>query len=352
MITRRTLILPIALMFGASLLVSGSPTLADKGAKIWPQPDWEVSTPEAQGLSGSKLEKLKALFEEKKSQAALVIRHGKIVAEWYWDGKDKDTKFQAFSVTKSIASTGIGLLVKDGKVKLEQSASDFIPEWKNDSRKDITVRHLITMSSGLANKDNTIIMQGQQLAKSIALPVEKPAGTLWNYNNGACNTLSQVITAASGQEMNDFLTERLYKPLGITNFEMDKSEGKTLAYMGLHISARELAKIGYLFLHDGKWKKKSLLPKGWTEAATNTSQELNKDYGYLWWVRTKNADPNLPKDSYNAVGFGGQFLSVFPSQDMIVVRLTSVLQGNASNVDGDAFARVVLAALEETPTTK
>jgi CubicO group peptidase (beta-lactamase class C family) len=328
------------------MLTTGDAAYADKSAKVWPQPEWAVSTPEAEGMSSAKLEKLKALFEEKKTQGALVIRHGKIVAEWYWDSKDKDTQFQAFSVTKSIASTAIGMLIKDGKVKLEQPASDFIPEWKNDDRKDITIRHLITMTSGLANKDGTIINKPEQLSKSIALPLEHKPGTAWNYNNGACNTLSQVISAASGKEMNDFLTERLYKPLGITNFVMDKSSGKTLAFMGLHTSARELAKIGYLFLHDGKWKGKTLLPKGWVQEATTTSQELNKEYGYLWWVRTKTSASDLPKDSYNAVGFGGQFLSIFPSQDIIVVRFTSYFLGNNSEIDGDAFARVVLAALE------
>lgn len=348
MFTRRTVLCGVALFCFTSLVHARSH--ADKIAKIWPQPDWATSAPEAEGVSSAGLEKLKALFTEKKSQAALVIRHGKIVAEWYWDGKDKDSRFQAFSVTKSIASAAIGLLVKDGKVKLEQSASDFIPEWKNDERKEITVRHLVTMTSGLANNDGAIFGQKDQLGKSIALAPVKKAGTLWNYNNGACNALSQVISAASGKEMNDFLTERLYKPLGITNFEMDKSDGKTLAYMGMHSSARELAKFGYLFLRDGKWKKKSLLPKGWVAEATNTSQELNKDYGYLWWVRTKSDDPNLPKDSYSAVGFGGQYISVFPSQDLIVIRLTSVLQGNASNVDADAFARLALAALEPSAT--
>src|SRR5579871_4037728 len=240
--TRRTCAVRVSLIVcGLILLAVKGDLLADGRAKIWPLPDWAVSSPEQEGLSSAKLEKLKALFAEKKTQAALVIRHGKIVAEWYWDGKDKSTQFQAFSVTKSIASTAIGMLVKDRKVKLEQPASDFIPEWKDDDRKGITIRHLITMSSGLANKDNTIIMHDDQMPKSIALPLEARPGTAWNYNNGACNTLGQVISAASGKEMNDFLTERLYKPLGITNFVMDRSGGKTLAYMGLHINARDLA---------------------------------------------------------------------------------------------------------------
>src|SRR5262249_53593490 len=148
-----------------------------------------------------------------------------------------------------------------------------------------------------------------------------PAGTFWDYNNVACDTLSQVITRASGEEMADFLKHRLYDPLGVKNYTMDKSAGKTLAYMGLHISARELAKIGYLFLHKGQWNGKRLLDESWVRVATATSQDLNKDYGFLWWVRTNTKETDLPKDSYSAVGLFGNYLSVFPSQDMIVVRL-------------------------------
>jgi CubicO group peptidase (beta-lactamase class C family) len=314
---------------------------APRPKPVFPGAEWEVSTPAAEGVSAEKLDALKALLTEKKTQAAVVIRHGKIVAEWYWDGKDKDSRIQAFSVTKSIASAGIGLLVKDGKVKLDQPAADFIPEWKGDARKEITVRHLITMTSGLENKDNGILFQKDQLGKSIALPLGAQPGTVWNYNNGACNTLSQIISAASGKEMGEFLNERLYGPLGIANAKMDASDGKTLAYMGLNVTARDLARFGCLFLHEGRWKKKALLPKGWVAESSTTSQERNKDYGYLWWVRTRTADPKLPKDSYSAVGFGGQYLSIFPSQDLIVVRLTSRLEAGA-NIDGDALARAAL----------
>lgn len=342
--TRRRLLGGLALcglwVLGGGAIAGGAP----KPKPVFPGAEWEVSTPAAEGVSAEKLDALKALLAEKKTQAALVIRHGKIVAEWYWDGKDKDSRIQAFSVTKSIASTAIGLLVKDGKVKLDQPAADFIPEWRGDDRKAITVRHLITMSSGLENRDSGILFQKDQLGKSIALPLGAKPGTVWNYNNGACNTLSQIVSAASGKEMGEFLSERLYQPLGIAHATMDASDGKTLAYMGLNVTARDLARVGCLFLHDGRWQRKTLLPKGWVAEASSTSQELNKDYGYLWWVRTRTADPKLPKDSYSAVGFGGQYLSIFPSQDLIVVRLTSRLEAGA-NIDGDALARAALDAI-------
>ena len=333
------------LTFALALRAQAAP---EKGKRVWPIPDWAVSTPEAEGMSSEKLEALKTYFETHKSRAALVIRHGKIVAEWYWDGKDKDSTFQAYSVTKSLSSTAIGLLVKDGKVKLEQSASDFIPEWKSDDRKEITVRHLISMDSGLANQDGGIFMHNEQLKLSVALPAAHKPATVWNYNNGACNTLSQIITKAAGKEMGEFLEQRLYKPLGITHAKMDRNSDQTLAYMGLNINARDLAKVGYLFLNKGQWKGKRILPECWILQATTASQELNKAYGFLWWVRTYTENPKLPKDSYQAIGLYGNYLSVMPSQDLIVVRLIGTAMNLAnSDVDGDAFAQMALDAIKE-----
>ena len=103
-----------------SVLILCLPSFASSGGnkakRAWPNPDWQVSSPAAEGLSASKLEELKKYFGEHQSEEALVIRHGKLVAEWYWGDANRDTKIQAFSVTKSISSTGIGLLLKDKKL--------------------------------------------------------------------------------------------------------------------------------------------------------------------------------------------------------------------------------------------
>ena len=99
-----------------------------KPKRTWPNPDWQTSNPAAEGLSADKLDELKKYFGEHKSEEALVIRHGKIVAEWYWGDKTADSKIQAFSVTKSISSTAIGILVKDNKLSLDQKAADFVPD--------------------------------------------------------------------------------------------------------------------------------------------------------------------------------------------------------------------------------
>src|ERR1700722_11273582 len=114
--------------------------------------DLETATPESQGMSSEKLALAKAFLGEHDTRAALVLRHGKIVAEWYWDGSGPDSDFDIQSSTKSVFSTAIGLLVDDGKLKLEDPACKWIPEWREDGRKDITIYQLVNMISGLSGK--------------------------------------------------------------------------------------------------------------------------------------------------------------------------------------------------------
>ncbi|MES4793143.1 MAG: serine hydrolase, partial [Chloroflexota bacterium] len=312
----------------------------------WPAPDWEVATPASQGVSEAGLEMLRDYFGKRGTRAALVIRHGRIIGEWYWDSSGPTTLFPVYSVTKSVASTAVGLLITDGKLKLEQSAADFLPAWRGDDRKAITVRHLVTMTSGLRKKEPELFSQPDQLQFALAQPLDHKPGEFWDYNNVACNTLSGVIAAASGMEMADFLQKRLYGPLGMTHLTMDKSGPSTLAYMGLHISARDLARFGYLFLNRGRWRGKPLLPETWVREATTTSQSLNKSYGYLWWTYAPGTTEGVPSDAYSARGLFGNDLLVIPSQDLIVVRLigNGTFDGS-TNVNMDEYARLALKAL-------
>jgi N-acyl-D-amino-acid deacylase len=333
----------IALALGLLLL----PSATTFGQRV-PAEDWETATPESQGISPQKLERLRRYFEERKTRAALVIRNGYIVGEWYWDGSTPDTRFQVYSVTKSFSSAAVGLLLRDRKLKLDQSAADFIPAWRRDDRSKITLRHLLTMTSGL--KETLPFGRRDQTAYAIEQPLEKPPGTFWAYNNGANQTLSQVVETASGKELSAFLQERLYQPLGMKSPRMDMSNGKALAYMGLNIHARDLAKFGWLYLNGGVWNGKRLLDADFVRDSVTASQELNPAYGYLWWVRSRTQNPRMPRDSYSAVGLFGNYLSVFPSQKMIVVRLIGFGRGSGSDVNADEFAQLALEAIER-PTT-
>jgi N-acyl-D-amino-acid deacylase len=313
-----------------------------------PDGEWQSATPESQGVSSQKLERLRQYFETRKTRAALVIRNGYIIGEWYWDGTNPDTRFQVYSVTKSFSSAAVGLLLRDRKLRLDQPAADFIPEWRGDDRRKITVRHLLTMTSGLRN--TLPFGRPDQTAYAIQQPLEKPPGTVWAYNNGANQTLAQVVQAASGKELSAFLQERLFDPLEMKSPRMDKSNGKALAYMGLNIHARDLAKFGWLYLNGGVWNGKRLLDADFVRDSVTASQELNPEYGYLWWVRSRTQNPRMPPDSYSAVGLFGNYLSVFPSQKMVVVRLIGFGRGSGSDVNADEFARLALEAIERPVT--
>jgi CubicO group peptidase (beta-lactamase class C family) len=331
------------------LLISNARSKADDTARVWPVPDWAVATPESQGVDAAKLDKLREYLEKQLTREALVIRHGRIVGEWYWRDATKDTKLQVYSVTKSISSTAVGLLIDDGKLKLEQSASDLIPAWKTDDRKNITIRQLVSMTSGIKLEQYDYFLSTDQLKKSLEQPLSSPPGTKWAYNNLACNCLSEIVPKASGLELSDFLQKRLYDPLGIKNVVMDKKAGRTLAYMGLNITARDLARIGYLFINKGTWNGKRILSENWIKQATSTSQSLTPGYGFLWWVHTNNKQTDEePSDSYEAIGLYGNYLCVFPSQDMIVVRLVGTGSGQSSDVDRFEMKKLALAALKDS----
>jgi CubicO group peptidase (beta-lactamase class C family) len=299
--------------------------------RVWPVPDWVTATPDSQGVLPDKLEALRAFCEERKSRVLLVIRHGRIVGEWYWDNTEKETVLPVYSVTKSIASTAAGFLVDDGKMKLDQPAADFFPEWRNDDRKAITVRHLLSMTSGLKNEELGYFLKRNQLQQTLEQTLTDPPGTKWNYNNLACNALSGVVRKASGEELSAFLLRRLFEPLGIKNVKMDRSGDDATAYAGLRMSARDLAKIGYLFLNKGLWNGKRLLSETWVRQATKASQDLNEGYGLLWWVCPPGAS-RAPKDAFFASGLFGNYLWVFPSKELIVIRLIGWGRGKESDM--------------------
>jgi CubicO group peptidase (beta-lactamase class C family) len=337
--TGRLLLILICLCCLQCRLVADQP-------RVWPAPDWQTAMPETQGIDKEKLEALRAFCEERKSRGLLVIRHGKIVGEWYWDGTEKETLLPVFSVTKSVTSTAVGFLVDEGKVKLDQPAADFFPEWKDDDRKGITVGHLLSMTSGLKREELGYFLGRDQIQSTLKQTLADPPGTKWEYNNLACNALSGIVRKASGQELSAFLQSRLYDPLGIKHVKMDKSGENATAHAGLRITPRELAKIGYLFLNKGQWDGKRLLSEKWVAEATKPSQELNPVYGLLWWLSPQLLR-QVPPDGFYANGLFGNYLEVFPSKDLIVVRLIGWGRGAGSEMSPFELAERAAAVVKD-----
>jgi CubicO group peptidase (beta-lactamase class C family) len=174
-------------------------------------------------------------------------------------------------------------------------------------------------------------------------------GTHWEYSDPATAHLALAFAHITGQEMNQYLTECVLDPIGIENLSWDVQGGSgvlgphTNAHTGIHVSARELVRFGYLMLRGGRWNGRQLVPKWWIEMATRTSQDLNPQYGYTWWVNTDGTcRPDLPHDAFRLSGYRSNLCFIVPSMDLVVARVGSGPPSwNARELLGDIVAAII-----------
>jgi CubicO group peptidase (beta-lactamase class C family) len=296
------------------------------------------------------------------SWAIVIIRHGHLVREFYTFNVLLPTRFDIWSGTKSFTGTAWGLLLDDSRrgrlsrgggprrqqVNLDSPAYAYIPEGHplTDPRKEgITVRHLLTMTSGIPGEETGVIgiptATGEgpfehalgrcpnRYGRSVATLAAEP-GTRWDYSDPAFAHLALAFAHITGQEMSDWMQERILAPIGIEGLSWDMQGGSgfigphTNAHTGVHVSARELARFGYLALHGGAWQGRSLIPRWWMDLATRSSQDLNPSYGYTWWVNAEGALwPSVPGDAFALMGYRANVCYVVPSLDLVVARVGS-----------------------------
>lgn len=292
------------------------------GQTAWPGEDWETATPASQGLDGDKLEKARAWLETHNSKSGLVIRHGRIVAEWYFGGADKQSQFAAYSTTKSLSSMATGLAIADGKLALNHTVGKYLPDANPESKRSVTVKQLLSMTTGVHN--DAEISQHEDLfsyaLKTVAMDHEP--GAKWDYNNTGLSLLSPLFRQATGQEIDKFMNERVFQPIGLRSedWKWESREGHAIPYSGFHTTGRSLARIGLMVLQHGKWKDKQIVPAAWLKESVGPSQDLNKSYGYLWWNNTDKKWPDVPADAFAALGRWDNNIMVVPSLDLIVIR--------------------------------
>ena len=249
----------------------------------------------------------------------------------YYQGRDVHT---LQSITKSIAATVIGIAIGRGEVaSVDVSFLSFLKD-KNLSRVDprlhqATLDDLLTMRSGIEwhegdrplDDTNTTV----QLEKSkdwiqftLDQPMDAAPGTKWTYNSGGSQLLSGIIRTATGQFIDDYANEMLFRPLGIRDFHWKKTPtGHPDTEGGLYLSAQDLAKIGLLYLRDGMWDGTCILPEGWIRSATTdhvSGLPGRWAYGYQWWLTARDG-----VEIWAGRGFGGQLVIVIPSRDIVAV---------------------------------
>ena len=286
---------------------------------------WKTSTPEEQGLKSSPLvNMLKDIqHHELRIRSVIIIRNGNLVLECYIHPYDSSFSHDVKSVSKSIISALTGIALRENIIEnLDQNVYDFFPEYSTTTRRDIRLRHLLMMASGLALDENGPIMgkilsQNNLIGATLSQPVTEKAGERFNYCTLNTHVISGVFTKASGIGLLQLGKQYLFEPLGINNIYWQKdAQGYYFGGDKLWLTPRDMAKFGYLFLNDGKWQDKQIIPEEWViESIRNKYTDFNDSgysgYGYGWWL---NKD-----DSYCARGFGGQIISVHRQSNMVIV---------------------------------
>lgn len=320
----------------------------------WPTRGWKTCNPDAVGMDAQKLIKAieYAATPKYKTEGILVIKNGYIVAESYFGDFKKDSQHHSFSVAKSFTSALIGIAIDKGLLSgVDERICQYYENWdcdnQSDRRKSMTLRHAMTLTSGLnwienwSKLDNTtndtlkMAFDGhfvRYVSKKRGL--HEP-GTYFTYSSGDPMLLSKVIQKATGKTAFEFAQQQVFEPLNIKNIRWDKDmEGYTNTSWGIHTTIRDYAKFGFLYLNNGQWDKQRIVSKKWVEQSTKTDTKVNMwpALGYLWHVnlplRFKARSSYVKKDmaltkGYMAEGFKGQSIVILPTENLLIVKVAN-----------------------------
>ena len=248
-----------------------------------------TSTPSAEGASARGVQQLLDTARATRSDAFLVMKNGKVIAEWY-SGRGAPRPIQTMSATKSVVGLAIMRLLQEQKLdSLDQPVWTIYPEWRQGQKRLITIRHLLNHTSGLQDVpgDGAEIEPAPD-AIQLALAAELMAapGTSWFYSNKATNLLAGIVQRASGKPLDRYVQDALLEPLCIADahWAFRDSAGNPYGMAGLALHARALAKIGQLMLNGGMWNGVRILSPELVRSSLSTSQPFEPRYGLLWWI--------------------------------------------------------------------
>ncbi|WP_163339502.1 serine hydrolase [Desulfopila sp. IMCC35008] len=324
-------------------------------AEYWPQENWRTASPESQGMSSEVLsDMLDALWKnEYKIDSIIVIRNGRLVLESYKYPAGPHFKHQIYSCTKSISSALIGIAVEKGYIgSVDRSLLEFFPEKSatigETNKRNITLKHVLTMATGLKCEDTKAydykglreMWQADDWVQyMIDLPLIELPGSRFVYCNGASSLLTAIIQKTTGQTAFDFARQHLFSPLGIHDIHWKSHNGLTIGYSDITMRPLDMARFGYLFIKEGRWNEKQILPTEWVIDST-TRQIDNSEtygYGYQWWI--------MGPDIFAARGAYGQRIFALKEQNMVVV-FTSQLDDVRSQVPEQLLYDYILPSVK------
>jgi len=275
----------------------------------------------------------------RRTRALVVVHGGRIVAERYAPGFDATMPLIGWSMSKMAINALVGMAVQDGKLALADKA--LLPEWReqSDPRHEISLDQLLRMTSGLSfNEDyadhssdviQMLFVQGDKAGFAASKPLEHPPGVYWQYSGGTSNIIARILRQhfADEQEYLRFPRERLFEPLGMRSAVLEPDEtGTFVGSTFMYASARDWARLGLLFLRDGLWQGRRLLPEGWVAySLTPTQGAPDAQYGAHVWLKLPESpglgEPPMPEDAFYMLGYDEQVVAVVPSRDLVIVRL-------------------------------
>jgi CubicO group peptidase (beta-lactamase class C family) len=297
---------------------------------------WESSSPEEQGVDSQMLfHMIRAIQEhEYNVRSVIIVRNGAVVLDAYFPPFAKDTWHMIHSCSKSITSALIGIAISKGHIQgVDQPVFEFFPEMRPDEtdslRDGMTLRDLLTMSSGLATRDSYLYKwQGLMMMRGtndwtryvLSLPMASAPGERFEYSNCTSYLLSAILQKATGETALAYAKTHMFEPLNIQDVEWESSpRGVNLGWGGIRMRPTDLAKLGMLYLNRGRWDGRQIVPEGWVLSSTRKQIDagtLSDGYGYQWWVDDAGY--------YMMLGYGGQFVVVHPARNMVVVFISAL----------------------------
>ena len=361
---------------GQASMACGTPTTLDDG--------WTIASPESVGLDSARLCAIAARLKETEANvhAVVIVRHGKLVFEQYFAGYDEPwgqgggqhdfdatTKHDMRSASKSVISLLVGIAI-DRKLiaSADEPVVKFFPEYssvKSPGWDQVTIRHLLTMSSGMQwdenrawkdpkNDEPHLSNEADPIRYILSKPIATPPDTVWTYNGGGTDLLGNIIERVSGKPLKAFAREALFEPLGISDWEwMKYGNGRVASAVGLRIRPRDAAKIGQLVLNHGAWGDWPIVSPGWIEQSIRPRfQAIGYFsglffYGQQWWLGRSIAQETEVK-WIAAMGSGGQRIFIVPDRDLVVMT-TSGLYFQPRQGDGalDMMTNFILPSVRD-----
>ncbi|MCG2791999.1 MAG: beta-lactamase family protein [Weeksellaceae bacterium] len=298
---------------------------------------WETQSIASLGWNQNAVQPLKDYLNEKHTKSFMILVNGRIVMEEYFNGHNASAEWEWNSAGKTLVATTTGIAQQEGLLNINSKASDYLgTEWTSmplEKENLITVRHLLTMTSGNDDTKEYIIRPN--------ITYVADAGTRWAYSN-IFQKLMDVVDHASNKPFETYFNDKLKNKIGMEGFW-----NYGTIYTIYHSTTRSMARFGLLALNKGKWNNEQIINQSFFDESIATSQNLNPSYGYLWWLNGKpsymvpgeqtvfqgNLVPNAPADMYSAMGASDQRIYVIPSKKMVVIRM-----GDASDPANPQFA--------------